>query len=45
MKENSIKKKEYTYMYDWVTLLYNRNLRNIVNQLYFNNKRKEAWIN
>ena len=27
------KKKERTFMYDWVTLLYNRNWRNIVSQL------------
>ena len=25
---------------DWVSLLYNRNCRNIVNQLYFNNNNK-----
>ena len=25
-------------MYDWVTLLYNRNWYNTVNQLYFNKK-------
>ena len=40
--------KEYTYtptsthiyihMYDWVTLLYSRNLPNTVNQLHFNKK-------
>ena len=29
-------KKECTlYIYDWVTLLYSRNCRNIINQLYF----------
>ena len=27
-----------TYMYDWVTFLYSRNWRNIVNELYFNKK-------
>lgn len=25
----------YIYVYGWITLLYNRNLRNVVNQLYF----------
>jgi len=31
-------------MYDWVTLLYDRNGRNIVNQLYFNKKKlKPLW--
>ena len=33
---------------DWVTLQYNRNWRNIVNQLYFNNrkrnKRDKKWL-
>ena len=35
MTEESMKKKkkECTYMYDQVTLLYSRNWRNIVNQL------------
>ena len=28
--------KECIYMYNWITLLYSRNLHNIVNQLYFN---------
>jgi len=28
--------KKYIHMYDWVTLLYNRNWHNTVNQLYFN---------
>ena len=26
-------------VYDWVTLLYSRNCQNIVNQLYFNEKK------
>ena len=30
----------YIYMYDWVTLLYSRNWHNIVNQLYFNLKKR-----
>ena len=30
----------HIYIYDWVTLLYNINLYNIVNQLYFNKKGK-----
>ena len=28
----------FVCVYDWVTLLYNRNWHNIVNQLYFNKK-------
>ena len=28
-------KKECIYMYNWITLLYSRNLYNIINQLYF----------
>ena len=32
------KKKEWECMGGWVTLLYSRNRRNIVNQLYFNKK-------
>ena len=32
--ENNIKNN--IYMYNWITLLYNRNW-NIINQLYFNN--------
>jgi len=28
-------------MFDWVTLLYSRNGHNIVNQIYFNLKKKE----
>ena len=28
-------------MYDWVTVLYNRHGRNVVNQLYFNKKLKK----
>ena len=31
-------------VYDWVTLLYNRNLRNLVNQLHFNKKRNKHEI-
>ena len=29
-------------MYNWVTLLYSRNWHNIVNQLYFNNNKKNG---
>ena len=29
------------YRYDWVPLLYSRNWHNIVNQLYFNTKKKD----
>ena len=32
------------YMYDWVTLLYSRNWHNIVNQLYFNKKKKQNLL-
>ena len=28
--------EKYIYMYNWITLLYSRNLTQIVNQLYFN---------
>ena len=37
--ENNIK-KECQYVYNWVTLLYSRDWHNIVNQLYFNLKKK-----
>ena len=39
MEKNII--KEGLYVYNWVTLLYNRDWHNIVNQLYFNKKKKE----
>ena len=29
----------YSFIYLWVTLLYSRNWHNILNQLYFNNKK------
>ena len=32
-------------MYDWVTLLYSRNWRNTVNQLYFNFKKSTKCTN
>ena len=32
--------KQCVYMYNWITLLYSRNKHNIVNQLYFNKKKK-----
>ena len=32
-------------MYDWVTLLYSKNWYNIVNQLYFNLKKKNKVVN
>ena len=41
MIEDGMEKK-CTYTYDWVTLLYNRNWRNIVNQLYFNENVKRG---
>ena len=37
MMEDSMGKKEYIYMYGWVPLLYSRNWRNTVNQLYYTN--------
>ena len=43
MMEDNMRKIMCTYMcvcvYNWVTLLYNRNWHNIVNQLYFNFKK------
>ena len=33
-------KKEQTYVYNWVTLLYSRDWHNIVNQLYVNKFKK-----
>ena len=44
MMEDDIRKRIYThththiYMYDWVTLLYSRNCRNIINQVCFKKK-------
>ena len=32
------KKRMYIYVYNWATLLYNRDWYNIVNQPYFNKK-------
>ena len=37
-----MRKRVYTYMCDWATLLYSRNRHNIVNQLYFNKKTKKT---
>ena len=34
------KKNVYTYMHDWVTMLYSKNWHNPVNQLYFNKNQK-----
>ena len=31
-------RRQYENTYDWVTMLYSRNLHNTVNQLYFNTK-------
>ena len=31
-------------MHDWVSLLYSRNWHNVVNQLYFKNKRKSSTV-
>ena len=39
--EKNLKKNIYVYMYNWITLLYTWN---IVNQLYFNKKRKNIYI-
>ena len=33
-------KKGFIYVYNWVTLLYGRDWHHIVNQLYFNEKKK-----
>ena len=41
--ENNIRKGMCMCMYDWVTLLYNRNWHNIVNQLYLNKKYKNIF--
>ena len=38
MMEDSMRKRIYIYVYDWITLLYSRNWHNIVNQLYSNKK-------
>ena len=40
MMEDSMRKTTYIYMYDWVTNMYRRNWHNIVNQLFFNKKKK-----
>ena len=34
-------KKEGIDVYNWVTILYSRDWHNIVNQLYFNKKKKK----
>ena len=39
MMENNMRKR--MYMYKWVILLYSRNWHNIVNQLYFNKRKKK----
>ena len=36
MWEENLKENGCMYMYNLITLLYNRNYYNIVNQLYFN---------
>ena len=40
--EKNLKKNRYVYMYNWITLLYTWNERNIVNQLYSNIKLKKS---
>ena len=40
LMEKSIKR---IYMYNWITLLYTRNLYNIVNRLYFNKKNSKGF--
>ena len=42
LMEKSMKR---IYMYNWITLLYTRNLYNIVNQLYFSKKKNSKGFN
>ena len=44
--KKNLKKNEYLYMYNLITLLNSRNCHNIVNQLYFNKtlKNEKIWI-
>ena len=39
--EKNILKKECIYVYNWVSLLYSRDWHIIINQLYFNLKKKK----
>ena len=41
MEKNFWKNIYILNIYNWITLLYSRNLQNIVNQLYFNVKKKK----
>ena len=48
--QKNLKKNICVYVYNWITLLYNRNYHYVLNQLYFNKtfknekgKRKEKW--
>jgi len=34
----------YTYVHNWITLLYTWNLHNTVNQLHFNKKIKKCYL-
>lgn len=38
IREKNLKNSEYMYVYNWLTLLYNSNWHNIINQLYLNLK-------
>ena len=46
MMDDSMRKGMYTYMYDWITLLYSRNWYNTINSLYSNKKffKKIAYL-
>ena len=46
MMENNIKRRYIyrLYIYDWITFLYSRNWHNIVNQLYFNKKKRRCRV-
>ena len=44
MMEDNIRKGMYIHVYDWVTLLYSKNMQNIVNQLNFNKKLKRVPV-
>ena len=42
MMEDSMRKRMYKYVYDWVTRLYNRNSHNTVDQLSSNKKESDT---
>ena len=40
MWEKNVKENGSEYIYNWISLLHSRNYHNLVNQLYFNNLKK-----